>query len=78
MPAVLVPNQAAFPDTASAAPKLPVMVPTLAHPFLPAGLRNSSEGPPGLGSTTAYTVRAEAAIVWMSPGREILRQRAPP
>jgi hypothetical protein len=36
---VLVPNQAAFPNTARL---LPVMVPTLAHAFLPAGLLNSS------------------------------------
>ena len=53
--AVLVPNQAAFPDTARL---LPVMVPTLAHASRPAGLLNSSSSAPW--RTTAYTVPAEA------------------
>ena len=39
---VLVPNQAAFPDTARLANGSPVMVPTLAHASWPAGLRYSS------------------------------------
>ena len=73
VPAVLVPNQAAFPDTARL---LPVMVPALAHASRPAGLLNSS--PPAPWRTTAYTVPAEAAIVSMSPPREITRQCAPP
>ena len=52
------------------------MVPTLAHASRPAGLLNSSPSAPR--RTTAYTVPAEAAIVSMSPPREITRQCAPP
>jgi hypothetical protein len=48
--AALVPNQAAFPDTARL---LPVMVPTLAHAWRLAGLLNSSSSAPW--RTTAYT-----------------------
>jgi len=54
-PAVLMPNQAAFPDTARL---LPVMVPALAHASRSAGLLDSSSSVPW--RTTAYTVPAEA------------------
>jgi hypothetical protein len=76
VPAVPGPNQAALANTASAAPKLPVMVPTLAHASRPSALQNSSSAAPR--ETTAHTVRADAAIARRSPGRAILRQRAPP
>lgn len=54
-PAVLVPNQAAFPDTARL---LPVMVPALGRASRSAGLLDSSSSVPW--RTTAYTVSAEA------------------
>lgn len=54
-PAVLVRNQAAFPDTARL---LPVMVPALARASRSAGLLGSSSSVPW--RTTAYTVPTEA------------------
>lgn len=53
--AVLVPDQAAFPDTARL---LPVIVPTPAHAWRLAGLLNSSSSAPW--RTTAYTAPAQA------------------
>jgi hypothetical protein len=58
-PRVLVPNQAAFPDTARLASGSAVIVTTLTHLFCPAGLLYNSAGLPwnGSGATTAYAVR---------------------
>jgi hypothetical protein len=54
-----------------------VKVPTRTQASRLAGLRNSSEGLPPGGETTAYTVPAEAAIDSMLPPKESLRPADP-
>jgi len=70
VPAVLVPDQAGFPDSARL---LPVMVPALARASRPAGLLNSSSSPPGGARRTPFPRGPDEAgrhdLVFIGPGR---------